>query len=46
MQDVAAEYGVVSMPTFLFISDGQEIDRIVGADRNELERKCKQYANR
>jgi len=44
--DVAAEYGVVSMPTFLFIRDGQEIDRIVGADRKELQRKCNQYANR
>jgi len=46
VQDVAAEYGVVSMPTFLFIRDGQEIDRIVGADRKELQRKCNQYANR
>lgn len=46
MQDVAAEYRVVSMPTFLFIRDGQEIDRVVGADKPELERKCNQYANR
>lgn len=32
------------MPTFMWIRDGQEIDRIVGADKVALERKCNQYS--
>ncbi|KAG0601532.1 hypothetical protein M758_11G119500 [Ceratodon purpureus] len=44
VQEVAAQYGVRAMPTFLFIKDGQEIDKVVGADKNDLERKCSRYA--
>lgn len=44
VQEVAAEYDVRAMPTFLFIKDGQQIDKVVGADRNDLERKCNKYA--
>lgn len=44
VQEVAAQYGVRAMPTFLFIKDGQQIDKVVGADKNELERKCNRYA--
>ena len=45
VQEVAAQYGVRAMPTFLFIKDGQEVDKVVGADKNELERKCNRYAS-
>jgi thioredoxin 1 len=44
VQEVAAQYEVRAMPTFLFIKDGQQIDKVVGADKNELERKCNRYA--
>lgn len=30
-QDKAQEYGVLSIPTFVIIKDGEEVDRIVGA---------------
>ena len=30
-QRTAAEYGVLSMPTFILFKDGQEVQRLVGA---------------
>jgi thioredoxin 1 len=29
-QDVAAEYGIRSIPTLVFVKNGEEVDRIVG----------------
>ena len=46
MQDLAAKYDVHSMPTFLFIRDGQQIDKFLGANKDELRRKCSQYATK
>lgn len=35
--DVAEKYNITAMPTFVFLdSEGNEINRIVGADRNAL----------
>jgi hypothetical protein len=45
LQDVTAEWEVRAMPTFLFIKDGKQLDKIVGANKDELERKCSQYAS-
>ncbi|CAN8273082.1 unnamed protein product [Cochlearia groenlandica] len=39
LQDVAIEFNVITMPTFVLFKRGREIGRIVGADKNELERK-------
>lgn len=39
LSDVAQEYGVQAMPTFLLLKQGKEIDRIVGAKKDELEKK-------
>lgn len=33
------------MPTFLFIKDGKEIDKIVGANKDELQKKAQFYAS-
>ena len=42
MQEVASEYQVMSIPTLIFIRDGQEIDRVVGApSKDSLESKIK-----
>jgi len=30
-QNVAAEYGIRSIPTLVFINNGEEVDRIIGA---------------
>ncbi|KAJ6295071.1 hypothetical protein OIU76_023048 [Salix suchowensis] len=43
-RDVAARWNISSVPTFFFIKNGNEIDKVVGADKNELERKVKQHA--
>eukprot|EP01018_Ginkgo_biloba_P015721 Gb_20967 [translate_table: standard] len=39
MKDVTAEWDVQAMPTFLFIKDGKEVARIVGARKDELEKR-------
>lgn len=44
VRDVAARWNVSSVPSFFFIKDGKEVDRVVGADKNGLERKIAQYA--
>ena len=39
LQDVAQEWDVQAMPTFIFIKDGKAVDKVVGAKKDELERK-------
>lgn len=39
LQDVAREFQVQAMPTFVLVKKGKEIDRVVGAKKDELERK-------
>jgi thioredoxin 1 len=36
LKDVAAEYKIEAMPTFLFIKNGEKIDTVVGARREDL----------
>lgn len=43
-RDVAARWNISSVPTFHFIRNGKEVDKVVGADKSELERKIAQYA--
>ncbi len=38
---VAEEYGVNSMPTFLFIKDGKEVQRFSGASVDKLKQTVK-----
>lgn len=42
--DVAQRWHVTSVPTFFFIKDGKEVDKVVGADKNLLEMKIAQHA--
>ncbi|XP_043723549.1 thioredoxin H2-like [Telopea speciosissima] len=37
--DVAQEFGVQAMPTFILIKEGKEVDKVVGAKKDELEKK-------
>ncbi|KAL6504713.1 hypothetical protein OROHE_023471 [Orobanche hederae] len=39
LQDVAAEYSVEAMPTFLFLKEGKQVHKIVGAKKDELQAK-------
>lgn len=43
-RDAAARWNISSVPCFFFIKNGKEIDKIVGADKNSLERKVSEYA--
>ncbi|EFJ15927.1 hypothetical protein SELMODRAFT_155546 [Selaginella moellendorffii] len=44
LQDVAAEWRIEGMPTFVFMLAGKEVHRIVGANKPELEAKLMQFA--
>ncbi|XP_039031962.1 thioredoxin H2-like [Hibiscus syriacus] len=39
LPDVAQGFGVHAMPTFVLLKNGKEVDRVVGAQKNELEKK-------
>lgn len=41
---MAAEYGVEAMPTFVFLKEGKEIDRVVGARKEELQATINKHA--
>uniref|UniRef100_M1A4U8 Tetratricoredoxin n=1 Tax=Solanum tuberosum TaxID=4113 RepID=M1A4U8_SOLTU len=43
-RDVASRWNVSSVPAFFFIKNGKEVDKVVGADKNSLEKKIAQYA--
>nr|DAD31134.1 TPA_asm: hypothetical protein HUJ06_009985 [Nelumbo nucifera] len=37
--EVAQEFKVEAMPTFVLIKQGKEVDKVVGAKKDELEKK-------
>ncbi|KAL9271977.1 Thioredoxin H2-like protein [Drosera capensis] len=39
LPEVAQEFGVQAMPTFVLMKLGREVDRVTGAKKDELERK-------
>lgn len=40
--EIASRYNIQAMPTFVFLDkDGQEVDRLVGADPAQLQEKVK-----
>ncbi|GFQ07983.1 thioredoxin h2 [Phtheirospermum japonicum] len=39
LSDVAREFGVQAMPTFLLLKQGKEVERVVGAKKDDLEQK-------
>ncbi|GMI99202.1 thioredoxin 2, THIOREDOXIN H2, Arabidopsis thioredoxin h2 [Hibiscus trionum] len=43
LPDVAQEFGVQAMPTFVLLKNGEEVDRVVGAQKNELEKKVDKH---
>ncbi|KAG6428175.1 hypothetical protein SASPL_112425 [Salvia splendens] len=43
LKPVAAEFGVEAMPTFVFLKEGKEIDRVVGARKEDLQAKITKH---
>ncbi|KAK4358151.1 hypothetical protein RND71_023761 [Anisodus tanguticus] len=43
LADVAQEYGVQAMPTFVLIKKGKVVDKIVGADKDGLKMKTEKH---
>ncbi|KAL2552327.1 Thioredoxin domain-containing protein [Forsythia ovata] len=39
LSDVAKEFAVQAMPTFVLLKQGKEVERVVGAKKDELEKK-------
>ncbi|KAL5167305.1 Thioredoxin H2 [Glycine soja] len=44
LSGVAEEYGVRAMPTFVAWKEGKEVERLVGANKVQLEEKIKQLS--
>lgn len=45
LPDVAMEFGVQAMPSFVFVRKGEVIDRVVGARKEELQKKIEKHRN-
>ena len=43
LSDLAQEYGIRAMPTFMIFKDGEKVDELIGANPVKLEEKIKQY---
>lgn len=41
--NVSCEYGIQTMPTFLFMKNGKEIDKVAGARKQDLQMKIEQH---
>ncbi|MBA0872514.1 hypothetical protein Goshw_015351 [Gossypium schwendimanii] len=42
-EDVAQEFGVQGMPTFVLLKKGKEVDRVVGAQKDDLAKKIEKH---
>eukprot|EP00246_Nothoceros_aenigmaticus_P000807 TRINITY_DN1104_c0_g1_i1.p1 TRINITY_DN1104_c0_g1~~TRINITY_DN1104_c0_g1_i1.p1 ORF type:complete len:140 (+),score=20.18 TRINITY_DN1104_c0_g1_i1:220-639(+) len=44
LPDITSKWDVQAMPTFKFIKDNREVDKVVGASKDQLEKKIKTFA--
>ncbi|XP_058073869.1 thioredoxin H2-like [Magnolia sinica] len=44
LKEVAQVWQVEAMPTFVLVKKGQEVDRLVGANKDELKKKIEKYS--
>jgi len=42
--DTAAQYSVSAMPTFVFIKNGEVVDRLMGANPTRLQEMIEEYS--
>ncbi|KAL8518825.1 hypothetical protein ACS0TY_009974 [Phlomoides rotata] len=43
LDDVAQEFGVQAMPTFILMKRGKEVDKVVGAKKEDLQKKIEKH---
>ncbi|KAL6139696.1 hypothetical protein ACLB2K_057998 [Fragaria x ananassa] len=43
LSEVSQEFQVQAMPTFVLLKKGKEVDRVVGAKKDELEKKVEKF---
>lgn len=43
LEGVAQEFGVQTMPTFILLKRGKEVDRVVGAKKEDLKKKIEKH---
>jgi len=43
LPDLAQQYGIRAMPTFMIFKDGKKVDELIGANPVKLEEKIKTY---
>lgn len=43
LKEVAEKFNVEAMPTFVLLKKGKEVERVVGANKEELEKKIKKH---
>ena len=43
LPDLAQQYGIRAMPTFMIFKDGKKVDELIGANPAKLEEKIKTY---
>ncbi|XP_042052931.1 thioredoxin H-type-like [Salvia splendens] len=43
LDDVAEEYGVQAMPTFILIKKGKQVDKVVGTKKDDLQNKIEKH---
>lgn len=43
LDDVAQEFGVQAMPTFILMKKGKQVDKVVGAKKDDLQKKIEKH---
>ncbi|KAF3444749.1 hypothetical protein FNV43_RR14442 [Rhamnella rubrinervis] len=43
LSGVAQDFGVQAMPTFVWVKKGEEVDRLVGGKKDDLEKKIQKH---
>lgn len=42
-QEIAKQFGIEAMPTFILVKKGKEVDRLVGAKKDDLQKKIEKH---
>jgi thioredoxin 1 len=45
LQDFSSSWDIRATPTFFFLKNGQQVDKLVGANKPELEKKVEAIAS-